>query len=275
MHARSDFWWVSCLGASLLFACGGGGDGGREETLAPCVRPLLFGHRGTTLHRPENTLPAFAWALEQGGDGIEVDVRLSADGEIVVMHDARTGRTTDDEADRAVASLTLPELQALDAGAWFDPAYAGTRVPTLAEVADAFPDTLLLLDLKGAGIGPAIVSWIEDHGIAERSLLSAFDEALLAEVHAALPDVPIVYYLDTMEEVARAPETGARYLRIPDDVQSEPEHMQTVIDAGYLPAVGGTYVQWNGSLGLVNSMKKTVERRDERRPPGCSDLTGH
>jgi glycerophosphoryl diester phosphodiesterase len=268
----SGWCWAACLGASSLIGCSGGGDGGREDAaVAPCLRPLLFGHRGTTLHRPENTLPAFAWALEQGGDGIEVDVRLSADGEIAVIHDARTGGTTDDPDDRAVASLSLAELQALDAGAWFDPAYEGTRIPSLDEVAVAFPDALLLLDLKGAGIGPAIVAWIEANGSAERSLVSAFDEALLAEVHAALPAVPIVYYLDTMEEVARAPETGASYLRIPDDVQSEPAHMQTVIDAGYLPAVGGTYVQWNGSLGLVNSMKKTVERRDERRPRGCSD----
>jgi len=72
-----------------------------------------------------------------------------------------------------------------------------------------------------------------------------------------------------MDEIARAPETGAKYLRIPDDVQDEPTHMQTVIDAGYLPAVGGTYVQWNGSLGLVNSMTKTVQRREERKPAGC------
>ena len=131
------------------------------------------------------------------------------------------------------------------------------------------PDVLLLLDMKGAGIGPATVAAVEELGIAERALMSAFNEALLAEVHAALPEVPIVYYLDTMEEIARAPETGATYLRVPDDIQSEPEHMQTVIDAGYLPAVGGTYVQWNGSLGLVNSMTKTVERRAQRRPADC------
>lgn len=260
-------------GAYLLIGCGAEPDPpdppDSPDSPEPCRPPRLFGHRGTTLHRPENTLPAFAWALEQGGDGIEVDVRLSADAELVVIHDARTGRTTDDAADRPVAELTLDQLKALDAGAWFDPAYAGTPIPTLDEVADAFPDAVLLLDLKGPGIGPAIADWVAAHDVADRALLSAFDEALLAQVHAELPELPIVYYLDTMDELARAPETGASYLRIPDDVQDDPEHMQTVIEAGYLPAVGGTYVQWNGSLGLANSMKKTVERRDQRRPPHC------
>lgn len=238
----------------------------------PCMPPVLFGHRGTTLHAPENTLPAFAWALEQGGDGLEVDIRLSADGELVVIHDARTGRTTDDATDRRIADLTLAEIKMLDAGAWFDPAYAGTRVPTLREVVETFDDpaVLLLLDMKGEGIGAATVAAIRELGIAERALMSSFDEALLAQVHAELPDVPIVYYLDTMQETARAAETGATYLRVPDDIQSDPAHMQTILDAGYLPAVGGTYVQWNGSLGLVNSMAKTVQRRIDRRPAHCA-----
>jgi glycerophosphoryl diester phosphodiesterase len=235
--------------------------------------PVLFGHRGTTLHAPENTLPAFAWALEQGGDGIEVDIRLSADGELIVIHDSRTGRTTDDPEDRPIAELTLAQIRELDAGAWFDPAYAGTPVPTLREVVEAFPDpdVLLLLDMKGPGIGPVTVEAIRELDIAERSLMSSFDEALLAQVHAELPDVRIVYYLDTMQEIERAPETSATYLRVPDDIQDDPQHMQTVIDAGYLPAVGGTYVQWNGSLGLVNSMRKTVQRRVDRRPAHCED----
>jgi glycerophosphoryl diester phosphodiesterase len=243
------------------------------EPEPPCLPPVLFGHRGTTLHRPENTLPAFQWAIDEGGDGIEVDVRLSADRELVVIHDSRTGRTTDDSADRRVADLTVAELKTLDAGAWFEPPYPGTRVPTLREVVEAFPDpeVLLLLDMKGDGAGPATVAAIRELDIAERSLMSSFDEAVLAEVHAELPDVPIVYFLDAMDEVARAPETGATYLRIPDDVQSDPTHMQTVIDAGYLPAVGGTWVQWNGSLGLANSMPRTVERRRERRPAHCEE----
>lgn len=245
----------------------------QEPPDAPCMPPVLFGHRGTILHAPENTLPAFTWAIEQGGDGIEIDIRLSADGELVAMHDARTGRTTDDAEDREIAELTLAQIRELDAGAWFDPAYAGTRVPTLREVVEAFPDpdVLLLLDMKGPGIGPATLEAIRELDIAERSLLSAFDEALLAQVHAELPDVPIVYFLDRMAEVERAPETGASYLRVPHDVEADPANAQTVIDAGYLPAVSGTYVQWNGSLGLVNSMGKTVQRRIDRRPAHCQE----
>jgi glycerophosphoryl diester phosphodiesterase len=264
---------VDEAGASAEPAAGRDATAPEPEPEPPCLPPVLFGHRGTTLHRPENTLPAFQWAIDEGGDGIEVDVRLSADRELVVIHDGRTGRTTDDTADRPVADLTVLEIKALDAGITFDEAYAGTRVPTLREVVEAFPDpdVLLLLDMKGAGIGPATVAAIRELDIEERSLMSSFDEALLAQVHAELPDVPIVYFLDTMEEIARAPETGATYLRIPDDIQSDPAHTQTVIDAGYLPAVGGTWVQWNGSLGLVNSMPRTIERRRERRPAHCEE----
>jgi glycerophosphoryl diester phosphodiesterase len=85
----------------------------------------VFGHRGASQDRPENTLAAFALALEQGAEGIELDVALSSDGVPVVMHDSRVDRTTDGTAD--VASLTLEQLRTLNAG-------GGEPVPTLAEV---------------------------------------------------------------------------------------------------------------------------------------------
>lgn len=242
-----------------------------SPALAPCRPPLLFGHRGTPLSRPENTLPAFQFAIDHGGDGLEIDLNVSKDGELIVIHDVTTGRTTDDTEDRAIADLTLAQIKQLDAGSWFDPAYAGTRIPTLREVVAAFPDprVRLLLDMKGEGIGPATVAAIRELGIADRALMSAFDEALLAQVHAELPDVPIVYFLSTMDEVSRAPEVGATYLRIPSEVDEDQANVQAVLDAGYLPAVGGAQVQWNGCLGLVNSMPATAQRRIDRRPAHC------
>jgi glycerophosphoryl diester phosphodiesterase len=258
--------------ASPLAAAGSPAPAPMSPPIAPCRPPLLFGHRGTPLSRPENTLPAFQFAIDAGGDGLEIDINLSADGEVVVIHDTTTGRTTDDGEDRAIADLTLAQIKQLDAGAWFDPAYAGTRIPTLREVVVAFPDPkiLLLLDMKGEGIGPATVAAIRELGIADRALMSSFDEALLAQVHADLPEVPIVYYLSTMDEVSRAPEVGATYLRVPSDIEEEdPANVQAVIDAGYLPAVSGHLVQWNGGIGLVNSMPATAQRRTERRPAHC------
>ena len=98
------------------------------------LRTQVFAHRGARAVAPENTLPAFARALELGADGIELDVQCSADGHLVVMHDFAVDKTTDGTGQ--VAALTLAELRRLDAGHAFGPAFAGVRVPTLEEVLD-------------------------------------------------------------------------------------------------------------------------------------------
>jgi glycerophosphoryl diester phosphodiesterase len=95
-------------------------------------RPLVVAHRGASGEAPENTLPAFELARAQQADAVEFDVRVTSDGHFVVIHDATVDRTTNGRGE--VVALTLAEIRALDAGSWFDPAFAGTRVPTLAEV---------------------------------------------------------------------------------------------------------------------------------------------
>lgn len=110
-------------------------------------RPLVVAHRGSSGEAPENTLPAFELARAQGADAIELDVRLTADGHFVVIHDATVDRTTNGRGE--VGSLTLAEIKALDAGSWFDPAFAGTQVPTLVEVLEwAAAVVDLCLELK-------------------------------------------------------------------------------------------------------------------------------
>ena len=93
---------------------------------------LVFGHRGAKAYAPMNTIPSFELALAQGADGIELDVRLTRDGELVLMHDDSVDATTNGSG--RVADLTLAEIQSLDAGAWFGEAFRGTRAPTLDEV---------------------------------------------------------------------------------------------------------------------------------------------
>src|SRR4030043_292433 len=84
-------------------------------------RPTIFAHRGSSAYAPENTLAAFKLAVEQHADGIELDAKLSADGQIVVIHDPTVDRTTDGTG--LVNSLTLPQIKQLDAGSKFDPAF--------------------------------------------------------------------------------------------------------------------------------------------------------
>ena len=94
----------------------------------------LCGHRGYSLDYPENTLPALQAAKAAGATTVEVDVVLTADGEPIVLHDLSVDRTTNGRG--FAADLTLEQVRRLDAGIRFDPAFAGTRIPTLAEALD-------------------------------------------------------------------------------------------------------------------------------------------
>lgn len=96
----------------------------------------IFAHRGASGTRPENTLPSFAEAIRAGAEGIELDVQLTKDDEIVVMHDEQVNRTTNGKG--AIKDKTLKEIKALNAGSWFDDKYDSTKVPTLKEVVDLF-----------------------------------------------------------------------------------------------------------------------------------------
>lgn len=112
-------------------------------------RPVVWAHRGASCDAPENTLAAFRAGLAAGADGVELDVHLTADGHVVVMHDANVARTTDGRG--AISALTLEALRALDAG-------GGERVPTLVEVLELVmqwpgKDRRLLIELKGPFTG--------------------------------------------------------------------------------------------------------------------------
>src|SRR5512136_1224893 len=113
-----------------------------SDWLIPHDRPLNIGHRGASAAAPQNTLAAFRKAMELGADGVELDVQLSADGAVVVIHDFTVDKATDGTG--RVAAKTLAELKALDAGSRFSPQFAGERIPTLAEVFEAIDGKLLV-----------------------------------------------------------------------------------------------------------------------------------
>ena len=117
-------------------------------------RPWVVAHRGASAYAPENTIPAFALAAEQGATYVEFDLQLTKDEQLVCLHDTTLERTTDVEQvfpDRArttgsgtsgagtwpLADFTLAEIKRLDAGAWFDAKYRGTRIPTFGETIEA------------------------------------------------------------------------------------------------------------------------------------------
>ena len=114
--------------------------------------PILISHRGLLQHAPENTLPAFATCLELGM-GLELDIRTTKDGKLVVLHDATLVRTTNGP-NRHLSEFTWKQLQKFDAGSWFDSRFTGVRVPSLEETFALVKErkrrpSLLALNVKG------------------------------------------------------------------------------------------------------------------------------
>lgn len=152
---------------------------------APGARPVI-GHRGAAAHAPENTLPSFRLALEQGADALELDVHATADGVPVVIHDPGTARTTG--APLVVAREPAARLRTLDAGARFSPDGGATHpwrgrgavIPTLDEVLEAFPAVPLLIEVKTPVVQGAVLAAIRAHGAAGRVAVGAEHHAALA-----------------------------------------------------------------------------------------------
>src|SRR3954470_18661165 len=97
---------------------------------SPAVKPVFaVGHRGASAYAPENTVAAFDEAVRLGAKGVEFDLRITADGNLVVLHDATVDRTTNGHGH--VANMTRFDLLRLDAGSWMNRRFAGTRIPTL------------------------------------------------------------------------------------------------------------------------------------------------
>lgn len=155
--------------------------------------PLVIAHRGARDVAPENTLAAFEAAIEADADGIELDVARCATGEIVVIHDDTLDRTTNGSG--AVAETPFYTLRALDAGAWFGPAFAGQRVPTLQEVLDLFGHRVRInieikgRALKGDGIEDEIAEMVEARKLRDEVIISSFNPAALLRMRRAAPDL--------------------------------------------------------------------------------------
>jgi glycerophosphoryl diester phosphodiesterase len=173
-------------------------------------------HRGASADCPENTMAAFLEAVRQRADLVELDVRLSRDGEVVVLHDDSLDRTTGGSG--KVWERSGSELAALDAGSWFDPRFGGEGVPRLRDVLERVaPLVPVNVELKGrAGLGLAakVVELARDLGVADRVLVSAFRFGHLEEIAAIDPSLPLgLLYEETpvdLEDATRR--TGARFL---------------------------------------------------------------
>jgi glycerophosphoryl diester phosphodiesterase len=156
----------------------------RSILLDPDARPIIA-HRGSSGRAPENTMRSFELALEEGADALELDVRVSADGVPVVVHDASLERTTGVRA--LVAALPTERILEADAGARFSGdagrSYPhrgqGIRVPLLADVLSAFPSTPVILEIKTSAASEAVRRALQEMGAVERCVLMSFETAAL------------------------------------------------------------------------------------------------
>ncbi|MCA9659695.1 MAG: hypothetical protein KC486_15230 [Myxococcales bacterium] len=204
-----------------------------EACEAP-ARPLVFAYRGGGAAAPENTVAAARQAVADGSDGVEIDIRRTADGVLIAFHDSTTGRTSDDLENRAIASLTYAEIQELDVGAWFGPEFAGTRVPRLEEVVAVIPeDRGIVFDLKVDEVVAPVAEFIRDRGLEHRALASSFEIERLAAFHELAPEVRLGFCLWAIQDIRRAGETDVEFVRLPDHLERDPQWQQAVLDAGY------------------------------------------
>ncbi|MET9508485.1 glycerophosphodiester phosphodiesterase family protein [Streptomyces flavidovirens] len=167
---------------------------------------LTIGHRGVMGVEPENTLRSFVRAEQAGMDAIELDLHLSKDGALVVMHDAEVDRTTDGRG--AIADLTLAELRGLDAG-------QGERVPLFEEVLDTVKSPLQA-EIKDAAAARALAEVMHRRDLAGRVEVSSFHDEAVAEIASLVPGVRTVLIASRYgnDVVDRAEAVGAATLAL-------------------------------------------------------------
>ncbi|WP_407681737.1 glycerophosphodiester phosphodiesterase [Pseudalkalibacillus salsuginis] len=180
-------------------------------------------HRGAAGYAPENTMAAFRKAFEMKADYVELDVQMSKDGELVVIHDTTVDRTTDGTG--KVADLTYAELRSLDAGSWFASEFEGEPIPKFEDVLDGMRGkTKLLIELKAPSLYPGIekkvVEALRERGMDKPKnnsvIVQSFDFNSMKTFHNLLPDVPVGVltsnYLDLTDESLNEFKTYANYV---------------------------------------------------------------
>ncbi len=158
-------------------------------------QPVIFAHRGASAWAPENTLAAFRLAIEHGAPSIELDVKLTADRQVVVLHDQTVDRTTNGHGD--LRQFTLADLRELDASNRFSAQYQGERIPTLAEVFEAVGEQVYInIELTNYastrdGLPEQVAGLVRKYSIQDRVMFSSFHARNLVRVSRLFPQTPV------------------------------------------------------------------------------------
>lgn len=155
------------------------------------MRTILVGHRGAPNLAPENTVPSFLKAIEVGVDMIELDVRATMDGTVVVIHDERVDRTTNGSG--LVRGFYLEDIRKLDAGSWFDTSFKGIKIPTLEEALISIDGRVMTrIELKDDGIEEKVASIINTLGVSNKTQVASFELKRIKKMKEICPSISTV-----------------------------------------------------------------------------------
>ena len=207
------------------------------------AKPWVIAHRGASGYAPENTMAAFRRAVEMGASFIETDLQLTRDSKLVAFHDAQLDRTTNGRG--MIREHTLAELRELDAGSWFDPKFAGEKIPTIEEII-AFArqaDVVFYLEVKAGetwGVEHALVSALRALKEVARAAVLSFELNALANVRKQEPTLISGYLFNTPrpDPIAEAVRVGARQIAPHHTQLTKP--MVTAAQSAYLQVVTWT-----------------------------------
>ncbi|SDI40541.1 glycerophosphoryl diester phosphodiesterase [Alteribacillus persepolensis] len=169
-----------------------------EVTKKEQKQVLNIAHRGASGHAPENTMAAFEKSVDMKADMFELDVQMSKDGELVVIHDTTVDRTTNGTG--AVKDLTYEEIRELDAGSHFSDEFTGEKIPTLGEVLDEYRGKSgILIEVKSPSLYPGIAEKVADELTSRnmdkpnnnKIIVQSFDHDFVQTFHSLLPSVPV------------------------------------------------------------------------------------
>lgn len=209
--------------------------------------PLIVAHRGASRDAPENTIPAFQLAWEQGADAIEADFHLSKDGEIVCFHDADTERVAGTQL--VVRQSTLAELKQLDVGATHGVAFNGTRIPTIAEVFATIPQgKKIFIEVKcGAEIIPTLLNEIDQSGLTqEQIVVISFNKQVIQQLKIKAPQYKASWLCSfKKQETGEITPALATVLKTLKQIQADGLSSNTALPASVIEAVSQQGYEWH------------------------------
>ncbi|GAE31574.1 glycerophosphodiester phosphodiesterase [Halalkalibacter hemicellulosilyticus] len=216
----------------------------------------FFAHRGASALAPENTIEAFEQAINMGADYIELDIQMSQDGHLVVIHDDTLDRTTNASGD--VSHYTLAQLKKLDAGSWFDVSYEGAKIPTLEDVFQAFGDHVhYCIEIKANQRSEYMIAklheLIENYQLMDVVMVQSFDEDLLH----LLRNIDVTYPLI---QIISRPKSGFRG-------KNQLSHVESYADGLCLNAryTSPSFVKHARTKGLLVHMYTVNKRKDIKK----------